>query len=193
MSLMRRFLMVIMVFVMMAVAGCRSPQPTYHIRSDIDFSFYKRVAVMPLKNLSNDQSAGEIVRDVVMSELLASGLADVVVAGEVDGAIEKLGIVSPTALSREQIKRMGDIMNVQALIIGSVDQYGTARTGQVSSPEVTITLLMADTGTGDIIWSITTTRGGASFMSSHFGTRSETMSETVLTVVREAIQTLAEY
>jgi len=193
MSLMRRFLMVIMVFVMMAVAGCRSPQPTYHIRSDIDFSFYTRVAVMPLKNLSNDQSAGEIVRDVVMSELLASGLADVVVAGEVDGAIEKLGILSPTALSREQIKRMGDIMNVQALIIGSVDQYGTARTGQVSSPEVTITLLMADTGTGDIIWSITTTRGGASFMSSHFGTRSETMSETVLTVVREAIQTLAEY
>jgi len=190
---MRRYLMVIIVVVMMAVAGCRSPQPIYHIRPDIDFSFYKRVAVMPLNNLSNEQSAGEIVRQVIMSELLASGLADVVVTGEVDAAIDKLGIASPATLSRDQIKYMGDAMNVQALIIGTVDQFGTPRTGQVSSPEVTLTLMMADSGTGDIIWSITTTHGGANFMSRHFGARSKTMSETVLLAVREAIQTLAEY
>ena len=193
MSLMRRYLMVITVVLIMAVAGCRSPQPIYHIRPDIDFSFYKRVAVMPLNNLSNEQSAGEIVRQVIMSELLASGLADVVVAGEVDAAIDKLGIASPATLSRDQIKHISDAMNVQALIIGSVDQFGSTGMGQVSSPEVTLTLMMADAGTGDIIWSITTTQGGANFMSRHFGARSKTLSETVLLAVREAIQTLAEY
>ena len=37
------------------------------------------------------------------------------------------------------------------------------------------------------------TRGGLDFMARHFGAKSETMSEVVQGVVREAIQTLVEY
>ena len=50
--------------------------------------------------------------------------------------------------------------------------------------------MMADTSSGSIIWSVTKTRGGAGFMARHFGARADTMSEAVLKVVREAIQTL---
>ena len=65
--------------------------------------------------------------------------------------------------------------------------------GNVSAPQVTITLMLADAGTGSIVWSITNTRGGASFMARHFGARHETISETVMLLVRESIQTLAQY
>jgi hypothetical protein len=64
------------------------------------------------------------------------------------------------------------------------------RIGNITAPEVTITLMMADTSSGSVIWSVTKTGGGANFMARHFGAKSESMSEAVLRVVREAIQTL---
>ncbi|NWF51954.1 MAG: hypothetical protein HXY47_02620 [Nitrospirae bacterium] len=67
------------------------------------------------------------------------------------------------------------------------------RIGNISAPEVTITLMMADATSGSIIWSITKTGGGASFMARHFGAKSESMSEAIIGVVRESIQTLYKY
>ncbi|MBI5055087.1 MAG: hypothetical protein HZB61_00525 [Nitrospirae bacterium] len=173
------------------ISGCGGKAPIYHIREDIDFSYFKKVAVMPLDNLSNDRTAGEVVRQVVISELLSSGLVDVVVPGEVMAAVSELDIKNISSLSEKQIMALGKALKVEALMMGAVEQYGESRSGNISAPEVTITLMMADAGTGNIIWSITTTRGGAGFMARHFGARSETMSETVLAAVREAIRTLA--
>ncbi len=176
------------------VFGCqKSAPPTYYINPNVDFSFFKKVAVMPLNNLTNEKSAGEIVRQVIISELLASGLVEVVIPGEVMAAVNELAIQNISSLNERQINALGKVLNVEAIILGSVEEYGESRTGTISSPEVTISLLMADAGTGNIIWSITSTRGGAGFMARHFGAKSMTMSETVLAVVRDAIQTLASY
>ncbi|MCG2710147.1 MAG: hypothetical protein L6246_07530 [Thermodesulfovibrionales bacterium] len=159
----------------------------------MDFGYVKRVAVLPLDNLTNEKYAGEIVRQVVISELLASGLVDVVVPGEVIAAIQKLRLKPEESLNAEQIKAVGKDLKVQAVILGSVEKFGEARVGNISAPEISITLMMADTSSGSIVWSATRTSGGASFMARHFGARSDTMSETVLKVVREAIQTLYKY
>jgi hypothetical protein len=94
------------------------------------------------------------------------------------------------SLNAEQIKTIGNTLKVQAVVFGSVEKFGEVRIGNISAPEVTITLIMADTSSGSIVWSVTKTGGGASFMARHFGAKSETMSEAVLRVVREAIQTL---
>lgn len=159
----------------------------------MDFGYVKRVAVLPLDNLTNEKYAGEIVRQVVISELLASGLVDVVVPGEVIAAIQKLRLKPEESLNAEQIKAVGKDLKVQAVILGSVGKFGEARVGNISAPEISITLMMADTSSGSIVWSATRTSGGASFMARHFGARSDTVSETVLKVVREAIQTLYKY
>jgi hypothetical protein len=184
-------LVVFICTILFFVSGCRGTLPVnYYINPDIDFSFFKKVAVMPLENLTNDKSAGEIVRHMVISELLASGLVDVVIPGEVMAVVNDLGIQNIASLNARQINALGKALNVEAIIMGSVEQYGEVRSGNVSAPEVTFTLLMAETGTGNVIWSITTTSGGASFAARHFGARSKTMSETLLTVVRKAINTL---
>lgn len=191
---MRSFRLTIIGLILFFVMGCaRSVPLEYYMNEDIDFSYFKKVAVMPLDNLSNDKSAGEIVRQIVMSEMLVSGLVDVVIPGEVMSAVNELGIQNLTSLNARQINALGKILNVESIIMGTVEKYGETRSGNISSPEVTITLMMADAGTGNIIWSVTLTRGGAGFMARHFGAKSETMSETVLHVVREAIGTLAQY
>lgn len=173
--------------------GGRGTTPSFYIRPDYDFSFIKKVAVLPLDNLTNEKFAGDVVRQVVICELLSSGLVDVTVPGDVDTAIEKLGLRTFKSLNAEQIKSISNSLKVQAVILGSVDKFGEMRIGNLSAPEVTITLMMADATSGSIIWSITKTGGGASFMARHFGARSESMSEAVLRVVREAIQTLYKY
>ncbi len=193
MSLINRSIFICTVIVLFFTAGCyRSTAPVYYIREDVDFSFIKKVAVMPLENLTDERFADEIVRQTVISELLASGLVDVTMPGEVTAALKRLDIKSVASLNPDQIKDIGKLLNVQALILGAVQQYGEVKFGSVSAPEVTITLMMADVNTGTILWSVTKTLGGSSFMSRHFGAKSKTMSETVLAVVREALRTFTE-
>jgi hypothetical protein len=188
----KKYLLPVLFLALIVVSGCRSNgAPTYHISEDIDFSFYKKVAVMPLDNLTNEKYAGDIVRQVVVSEILASGLLDVVVPGEVMNAVNELGIKTVTSLNATEIKSLGNALGVEAIIMGSVEEYGMVKAGSATAPQVTVFLMMADTGTGSIVWSITKTRGGANFMARHFGASHETISETVLMLVREAIQTLA--
>ncbi len=184
---------IITLFILLPGSGCRSGNPSFYIRQDIDFSFIKKVAIMPLENLSSNKFAGEAVRQLVTGELLSSGLVDVVVPGDVTTAIDKLEIKPITSPSSKQIKAIGKLLKVQAVIMGSVEKYSETKTANISAPEVTITLMMAETDTGSIIWSVTKTRGGASFMARHFGAKTKTMSETALEVVKEAVETFTEY
>ena len=193
MNVSKKYILIFMILITVMISGCRANAPVYHINPDVDFSFFKDVAVLPLDNLTNNKASGEIVKQVVISELLASGLLDVVIPGEVMSAINELGIQNISLLSKSQIKALGKALNVEAVIMGSVDQYGEIRLGGMSAPEVTITLIMAEIESGNIVWSITLTRGGLDFMARHFGAKSETMSEVVQGVVREAIQTLVAY
>ncbi len=193
MNLCKKYILTAMILMIFIFLGCRGNAPVYHINPDVDFSFFKRVAVMPLDNLTTQKTAGKIVKQVVISELLSSGLVDVVIPGEVMAAINELGIQNISSLSKKEINALGKALNVEALIIGSVEQYGEVRVAGVAAPEVTITLMMAEIESGNIIWSITLTRGGLDFMARHFGAKSETMSEIVQGVVRESIQTLVEY
>lgn len=189
----KRYFLASTIFILFMISGCRSAVPTYHISEDIDFSFFKKIAVMPLDNLTNEKFAGDIVKQVVISELLASGLVDVVIPGDVLNAIKSLGIKSITSLSTEEIRALGKALNVEAIIMGTVHEYGEVKVGTSSAPQVTITLMMADSASGAIVWSITKSRGGAGFMARHFGAKHATISETVLSVVRESIHTLVEY
>jgi hypothetical protein len=190
---MRTYLLPLLFCTLLLGTGCRSSSPSYHINPDVDFSFIKIIGVLPFQNLTNDKFAGEIVRQVVISEFLASGFVDVVVPGDVNDSLRSLDIKSTAPLTAEQIKAIGSILKVQAVIMGTVEQYGESRFGTFSAPELTVTLMMADTTSGNIIWSVTKRGGGISFMARHFGTKSQTMSEIVLSVVRDAIETFTGY
>jgi TolB-like protein len=193
-KLFKKFIIISILFTLFICYGCAGKgTPSFYINQNIDFGFIKRVAVLPLDNLTNEKFAGDSVRQVVISELLASGLVEVVVPGDAITALEKLRLKPGQQLSAQDIKAVGKSLNVQAVVLGSVNKYGEIRSGNISAPEVSITLMMADTNSGIIIWSVTETRGGASFWARHFGAQSETISETVLKVVRKALQTLYNY
>lgn len=176
------------------VTGCGgSTSNSYHIRRDVDFSYIKRVAVLPFSNLADQGNAGDIVRHMLTNELLASGMVDVVMPGEVMTAVNIAAAKNVFSMSAEEIKKVGTALKVQAVIFGAVEKFGSSSLGTIQVPEVTLTLMMAETDTGSIIWSVTTTGGGAGFATKHLGVSPPTLSETALKVVRDAVKTLAKY
>lgn len=189
MNLFKRLVPISVIILLIVGCGGRG-NSSFYIDQNTDFSFFRKVAVLPLDNNSSDKFAADAVRQVVISELLASNLVEVVCPGDVNAALVSLKIKSGEPPNSEQMKSIGKSLNVQGIILGAINKYGEIREGNVSAPEVAITLMMADSSSGSIVWSVTKTRGGASFMAKHFGARADTMSETVLRVVREAIQTL---
>jgi TolB-like protein len=161
----------------------------HFIRPKTDISNIKRVAVLPFENFTSDDYAGEKIRRIVITELLSRGI-DVIEPGEVTRLLRELKIRSLGSISVSEIQNMGKTLGVEAVMMGSVEAFGISRGISVTYPEVTINLILIETSSGNIIWSVRHTTGGASFWTRHFGSEGISLSEAARKVVKEAINTL---
>jgi hypothetical protein len=184
---MRHGLLVLGVFALLA-GGCGAP--VHYIHPTYDFSTVKTVAVLPLENLTTEQLSAERVRKAVVSELLASGVVDVVELGQVNRALNQQGIQSVSTIGSDDVKKLAGALGVQAFVVGSVDTYDRISLGGGSFPEVTITLRLVDAGTGTVVWSASQTGGGVGVIGRLFGLGGDTMSEATQKAVRGALRTL---
>jgi hypothetical protein len=176
--------------VLASLGGCASAKSGPYVNPKFDFSLVKRVAVLPLETLAQDQSAGEKVRRLLVTEVLASGVVDVVEIGQVNRVLGQQGVQSLATLGPEDFKRLGEALKVQALILGSVDTYDRVSTGGTTAPEVTISLRAIDVSSGGIVWSTTNTGGGMGLAGKLFGLTSDSLSEVARKTVHEAVGTL---
>src|SRR5574341_1291833 len=87
---------------LLVLAGCGTSRPASYVHPNFDFSRVKKVAVLPLENLTSDQTAGEKMRKVVITELLATGIVDVIEPGQVNRVLANQNIQNPTAMSPEE-------------------------------------------------------------------------------------------
>lgn len=174
-----------------ATAGCvvRSRPPVY-IHPSYDFSVIKRAAVLPFENLTSDQTAGEKVRKIVVSELLAGGVIDVVEPGQVNRLLAQQGIQNPQAMLPAEIKKLGVALEVQALILGSVETFERISQAAVSSAEVSITLRAVDVASGTIVWSVSERAGGVGLAGRLFGLGGVGLSEAASLAAQRAVRTL---
>jgi TolB-like protein len=181
-------------FIMLAGCGGRM-KPTKFTNPRFDFSFIERVAVLPFENLSADRQAAWRATRLMSTELLASGTVDVVETGEVQAALAKIQgadygrISSPPT---EQIVALGQALRVQGLVMGTVTQSETQRSGQISIPVVTLDVRMVETETGAMIWAATHTEKGGSAGAKVLGTGGEPISKTTRRCVQIILSTLVD-
>ncbi len=176
----------VMIVLCFVTAGCK---PAYYVRPYVAVSGVNRVAVLPFQNLTSDIHADERVRNVVIMELLARGF-DIIEPGEVTSVLRELDIRSLGSISTSNIQDIGEIMDVDAVMKGSVGTFKMSRGIAVSYPEVTINLTLLDAKSGKIIWYVWNTAGGASFWTRHFGAEQNTLDDTTREVVKKAFDTL---
>lgn len=168
--------------------GCKGPM-TY-INPSVDFSYIKRVAIAPIINLTNDKFAGEKVMNVVATEILRRGVFDVVEFGEVSKVLREEGMKPDNLVSKQLAARAGKRLNIEAILIGSVMQYGVSNIGGSSFPEVSISLKLVDVNSYIILWEATHNIKGANILDQLFGIRKDSIEDLCKDVVDEMIDTL---
>lgn len=174
----------------MTVFFARATMAADYVHPKYDFSLIQKIAVLPLENLTQDQQAGERVRKIVVSEILAAGVLDVVEPAQVNQALSQQQIQSISGISAKQIADLGKSLGVQAFVIGSVDNYERVNVGGGTFAEVAITLRALDAATGTVIWSTSKSAGGAGFFGRLFGFGGDTMYEATQKAVHAAVVTL---
>jgi hypothetical protein len=141
---------------------------TYH-DPEMDFSLVQSVAVMPFENLTNDNNAAGRVRDSFMIMLQATGALYVIPPGEVNRGVLRAGVGNPTEPTSEEIASVARIVSADAVITGTLREYGQARSGSSSANIVSVSVEMIEAQTGRVVWSGSATKGGVSTANRVFG------------------------
>ncbi len=173
-------------FLLFFIQGCG---PTHFVRPKTDVESIKKVAVLPFENFTQDDYAGEKIRRIVITELLLRDV-DVIEPGEVTRLLREMKVKSLSSLKITEIQDIGKTLGVEAVMMGSVEAFGTGRGISVNYPEVTINLRMIEVNSGNIVWSVRNASGGPDFWMRHFGSEGASLSEAAEKVVKKAIGTL---
>ena len=152
----------------LTLGACASGGTKYH-DTQMDFGAIKTVAVLPFNNLSRDAAGGERVRDVFSNMLLATGAMYVLPQGEVARGVMRVGIQNAADPSAEEITKLGQVLKCDAVIGGTVKEYGEVRSGTSAANVVSASLHMFEAATGKVVWSASSTKGGISMTDRMFG------------------------
>ena len=183
----------ILVAVVVSMAACAGPKGGEKYRDEtMDFGAVKNVAVMPFANLSRDQAAADRVRDVLVTDLLASGGVYVIPTGEIARGIGLAGIMNPTFPSSADIVKLGSVIKVDAVITGVVREYGEVRSGSSAANVISMSLQMMETQTGRIVWSASTTKGGIGLKDRLLGGGGDPLNDITEKAVKDLVNKLFE-
>ena len=173
-----------------ALAACVSPPvSSLYLHPNADFAIYQRVAVLPLENLTSERFAADRIREILMVELSAQDLFDVVEIGEVNRTLRVLNIGAVDHLGPDEVKGIGEALGVQALFLGSVIEYRERRSGTVNAPDISVSLRMIDVDAGLVVWSASDSRTGVGMWTRLFGVGEPSQSDSARELVRSLIST----
>lgn len=181
----------VLLVVVLALAGCAAFKGADTFRDpNMDFGAIHTIAVMPFANLSRDNVAGDRVRDVFTTALLATGAVYALPPGEVNRGIIKAGIANPVAPSAEEIVKLGGFVKADAVLVGTLKEYGEVRSGSAAGNVISLSLQLIECQTGRIVWSGSTTRGGVSITDRLFGGGGEPMNIITEKAVNDLLEKL---
>ena len=176
----------ILVAMFLPLYGCGSGSITRSfLRENTSLAHIKTVAVLPFEGGGDAPR----IREFTMTQLLASGLFDVVDKGRVDNLLNQEAIASDAPLDAATIRRLGQRLNVQAFILGSVQQ-ATASRGSASFAEITMTLRLIDSETGTLLWQASGRGSGYSLSDRLFGMAPKDSFEVTMSLLRDLFGTI---
>ena len=145
---------------------------------------------MPFANLSHESRAGGRVRDMFMTVLQATGSVYVLPPGEVGRGISRVKLGSPEEPTAEEVVALAANVGADAIITGTVLEYGAVRSGTSSANIISLTVEMLEGQTGKIVWSAASTKGGVSASDRLFGGGGQPMNGVTEAAVKELMDSL---
>jgi hypothetical protein len=180
----QKILLISSVFFLMS---CATSLRDVYIDPNMDFGAVRSIAVMPFSSLARDAVVADRVRDVFINKLLATSAVYVLPVGEVARGATRTEIQNPSAPSPEEVVKLGGIVKAQAIITGTVREYGEVRSGTASSNIISVSVQMIETQTGKIVWSASATEGGVNIWDRLFGGGGKPMNKVTEKAVDDLI------
>lgn len=115
------------------------------------------VAVLPFENLQSDvdPGAGDAFADLLATELMRSGRFQVMDRAESGRILASHGIYLDATVDAETARALGDVLGVQAVVVGAVSEYrflSARRDDRAARPIVGVTTRLLDVKNGDALW-----------------------------------------
>lgn len=168
--------------------GCGSGSASRSfMREDTSMAHIEKVAVLPFENLGG--GAERRIREMTMTQLLASGMFDVVDKGRVDSLLRDEALEPGMPLDEATLRRLGQRLGVQGFILGSVEQTTDAR-GNAVYPEIIMTLRLIDSETGVLLWQASGRGSGYSLADRLFGFAPKNSFQVTLKLLSHLLKTL---
>jgi hypothetical protein len=176
------------VFSLLFFSACGGPVSYIHPTADL--TYIETVAIVPFENLTQQKGAEGKVMNVVATEVLRRRVFDIVEFGEVTKVLREEGFKGDGSISKSVAERAAQRLNIQAFIVGSVEEYGVSGTGQTSYPEVSVSLKMIDAKSYKILWEATHSVKGTTVLDRLFGISKKSSSDLAKELVAEMFDTL---
>jgi len=170
--------------------GCSGPVIREHAQPSRGKDTYiriKRVAVFPLENYSETRDAEKVMDTLLVPSLrLESVFSEVEDTRFTRDVMKKMKVTGTDILEKEVVKKLGDELNVQAILYGKVLSYGKGKEKDASS-QVTMDLAMVEPSSGSVLWVGNVTVIGGLTLGKIFGV---TEGKTDVEVARDAVRLL---
>ena len=148
----KKILTVTLVSMFFFLSGCASNSRSLinsYMRENVNIGNVQTIAVLPFTG-----GRADLTRDITVTNLLASGLFDVVDQGRVDTVLRRDFINPGDPIDAGTFKRLGQLLKVQAFLLGSVNVSQENR-GNAVFFEITLTLRLIDSDSGLLLWRAT--------------------------------------
>jgi hypothetical protein len=158
-------------------AGCLGKRGAGNVYQDpaIDLDLVQSAAVLPFVNLTNEDKAGDRVRDVFSTMLQATGRVYVVPPGEVAKALSRTQSPRGEEPTTDTVTAIGKAVQSEVVITGALLEYGAVRSGNSQANVIAMNVKMYESENGKLIWSGSTTAGGITAGDRFFGGGGEPM------------------
>lgn len=152
----------LLAFALLAAAGGCAGPGRFYVNGEADMAFYKKVAVLPFSNLTNDRFAGERVTRMFVTELVIAERFQVADPGELRAILERTGGLPGMdgTYDPKKLKEAAAEVGANGLIRGAVSEYQMLGASATPRPSLAFDVEMVDLSTGNVVWKASISKRG---------------------------------
>ena len=184
----KKIMGILLAAMLFSLSGCgfrNPPTTTSFIRENTNLALIQKVAVLPFEG----GGRAPRIRELTMTQLLAADVFDLVDKGRVDIFLAQEAIPPGAPIDLFIIRRLGESLNVQAVLFGSVEQTSESRGSAVFS-EITMTMRLIDCETGELLWQASGRGSGYSLADRLFGFAPKDSFQVTLELLDDLVATM---
>jgi fibronectin type 3 domain-containing protein/curli biogenesis system outer membrane secretion channel CsgG len=133
----------------------RAMKGRIYVNPNTSRRFYRNVAMMPFQ--APVELAGASISDLFATELLFAHKYNLVERSQMEQVLGEQALSLKGVTESAVAMRIGKLLNVQGVIVGTVPEYGSKASGKAELAAIGLNVRMIDVNDGSIVWSVSDT------------------------------------